>query len=395
MTAREIGLLIETSTVHGRGLLRGVLQFVATERSWRPHVIDRGVEGFFAGRGRASDVRRWLGSRRFDGLIGRFDDDACVDAAAALGVPVVSLVHARASVPFPVVEADNEAVARLAAGHLLERGFERFAFCGRARVAWSERRGSAFVAAVEASGHRCDCLEPLLPPEATVSWQDEVDAVVRWLARVDPQPLGVMACNDEAGRVLLEACRIVGRAVPDDVAVIGVDDDDVLCDLSPIPLSSVGLDSVGTGRRAAELLKALLDGGAAPSRVMSVAPTGVVGRLSTDVFVSRDRHVAQAIRFIRHRAFEGIGAADVAAAVPLSRRALEVRFSRVLGRTILDEIQRVRLERVKLLLRTTGLSLADICEQAGLVHVEHLSRLFKKKVGCSPSSYRQQQRRTG
>ena len=201
-----------------------------------------------------------------------------------------------------------------------------------------------------------------------------------------------MACFDLVDARCSKPAACIDAAVPDDVAVVGVDDDELLCELSDPPLSSVAPDTHRTGYLAASLLDQLMSGRKVTVAVHRIDPIGLIVRESSDVLAIDDQDISQAVRYIREHACEGINVADVLDQVKLSRRVLESRFRRLIGRTPHDEIDRVRLNRVKELLRGTDLPLVQVAERAGFEHVEYLSVMFKKKAGIPPSAYRRQSR---
>ncbi|MGH7968618.1 MAG: substrate-binding domain-containing protein, partial [Limisphaerales bacterium] len=203
-----------------------------------------------------------------------------------------------------------------------------------------------------------------------------------------PRPIGVMACNDMRGQQVLDACRATGVAVPEEIAVVGVDNDEVLCNLSEPPLSSVLPDAERIGYEAAVLLARMMAGEKMGPGETFVPPSGIITRRSTDALAVDDRQIAAATRFIREHACEGIDVSDVLRAVPMSRSTLDRRFMRILGRSPKDEILRVRLGRVKQMLAETDFPLSLISEKVGLEHVEHLSRMFKEREGTTPSAFR-------
>jgi LacI family transcriptional regulator len=201
-----------------------------------------------------------------------------------------------------------------------------------------------------------------------------------------------MACNDGRGRQILEASLLAGRDVPDDVAVMGVDEDRLLCSLANPPLSSVAFNLEKAGYQAAELLDGLMSGAIKePQRIM-VEPLWVVARRSTDVIALDDRCVAAALRFIRDNFHRPIGVADVVEQAPLSRRTLEIRFHRSLGRSIRKEIERVRLDWAKRLLVETNLPAAKVCEASGFNNLSYLSTVFRREVGMPLTEYRRRTR---
>lgn len=370
-----VALLIETSNAYARGLLAGIVRYA---RELHPPWSIRLVE-----QGRGDPPPAWLRDWKGDGIVARIETQTIARAVKSTGLPVVDVSAARHVPGVPWVETDDKAIAKLAAEHLLERGFRHFGFCGEPGFNWSNWREAAFVRSLSASGHRCDVFET----SSRVRRANEREALARWITRL-PKPAGVMACYDIRAQQLLDACRDAGVAVPDEVAVIGVDNDELLCDLSMPPLSSVVPDSRRAGYEAARLLDQLLAGRKVPTEPVLVPPLGVATRQSTDVLAIDDRDIAQAIRFIREHACDGIAVCDVLRVISLSRRAFEKRFLDRLGRTPHQEILRLKIARAEQLLTETDLSLAAIAERTGFRHAEYLSVAFKRATGCTPGQRR-------
>ncbi|MGC1273355.1 MAG: DNA-binding transcriptional regulator [Planctomycetaceae bacterium] len=370
-----VALLIETSNAYARGLLAGIVRYA---RELHPPWSIRLVE-----QGRGDPPPAWLRNWKGDGIVARIETQTIARAVKATGLPVVDVSAARHVPGVPWVETDDGAIAKLAAEHLLERGFRHFGFCGEPGFNWSNWREAAFVRSLRDAGHACEVFDT--PSQSRRAHERE--AMARWIARL-PKPAGVMACYDIRAQQLLDACRDAGVAVPDEIAVIGVDNDELLCDLSMPPLSSVVPDSRRAGYEAARLLDQLLAGRKVPAEPVLVPPLGVATRQSTDVLAIDDRDVAQAIRFIREHACDGIAVSDVLRVVPLSRRAFEKRFLDRLGRTPHQEILRLKIARAEQLLTETDLSLAAIAERTGFRHAEYLSVAFKRATGRTPGQHR-------
>jgi LacI family transcriptional regulator len=280
---------------------------------------------------------------------------------------------------------DSLGVARLAADHLLERGFRHIAYCGDARFAWSFHHEQNFKSLLARNGIECLVYDAL--PEDSLDRDFEQEKISHWLGEL-PKPAGIFACYDIRGQQVLEACRRARLQVPDEVAVIGQHNDELLCELCDPPLSSVIPNPRRAGYEAAVLLDKMMRGIAIPAEVRTVQPIGVATRQSTDVIAIDDKTLADAVRFIRTNACRGISVEDVLQAAPISRTLLERRFQRYLGRSPYEEILRLRIERVKELLATTDLPMADIASKVGFSGVEYLSAVFKKKQGVSPRLYR-------
>jgi LacI family transcriptional regulator len=377
---RQVALLIETSNAYARGLLQGVVHYIREHQPWSFHLMAQG---------RGDDPPEWLKRWSGHGIIARIETPRIARAVVQAGVPAVDVSAARLVPALPWVETDDEQIARLAAEHLLERGFKHFAFCGDTRFNWSVWREKHFCARIETAGLKTACYQPAA---ATADVAAQAADLRRWLREL-PKPVGIMACYDIRGQQVLAACRSEGLAVPGEVAVVGVDNDELLCDLASPPLSSVVPNAHRTGYEAAALLDRMMAGKRVPPTARLIPPLGVAARQSTDVLAVDDRDVARAVQFIREHACDGINVADVLRAVPLSRRVLEQRFQRMLGRTPREEILHVRLARVKQLLGETDLPLYLIAERTGFDHVEYLSVVFKRETRLTPSEFRTEARK--
>src|SRR6185295_15496992 len=195
-------------------------------------------------------------------------------------------------------------------------------------------------------------------------WEAAQERLAAWIASL-AKPVGIMAADDAIGLAVLDACRRADIAVPDDVAVVGVGNDQTLCDLAIPPLSSIDANAAGVGYEAAALLDRLMDGGSVPNRPIKLAPRGVITRRSTDTVAAEDEEVARAVSFIRERACGGLQVGDVLAHTGMSRASLQQRMKQLLGRTIHQEIQRARLNRAKHLLAMSGLTIKQVARESG------------------------------
>ena len=384
----RVALLVESSRAYGRGVLLGIAKYVRAHDPWSV---------FFQDLNLCDDTPAWLKHWQGEGIITRLENDDIVRVIQSLKVPAVYLRHVRPAVKTPCVLTDNPAVSRLCFEHLRERGFRHFAFCGFNGADYSDERREAFCRLVTAAGLQCHIYtDREASPAAkgnTAKYEGlglkDGGQVTQWVERL-PKPVGLMACNDMRGQQVLDACRALGVTVPEEVAVIGVDNDEVICTLSEPPLSSVVPDTERIGFEAAVCLAQMMGGGQMPVSEVYIVPSGIVTRRSTEVLAMEDRQIAAAARFIREHACEGVDVSDVLRVVPLSRSTLDRRFIQILGHTPKDEILRVRLNRAKQLLAETDFSQALIAEKVGFEHVEYLSRIFKKRVGKTPSEFRAQ-----
>jgi len=247
-------------------------------------------------------------------------------------------------------------------------------------------RGELFQGLVREAGFPCHVHAGHAGPERT-AWDEEQEEIAAWVAGL-PKPVGVMACNDDRGLQVTDACRRAGVTVPDEVAVIGVDNDEILCHLASPPLSSVDINTPRIGYEAAALLGRLMAGQPPPAQPVWLAPRGVVARASTDVLATGDRELALAIRLLRARACEGLRLKELPARTLLSLRTLERRASELLGRSPKEEVMRVRLERAKELLAETDLPVGSVAKKCGFSQAKYFSHVFRVKLGRTPGQYR-------
>lgn len=372
----RVALLIETSNAYARGLLRGIYGHIQEHGAWST---------FFPEQSRGDLPPRALDRWRGDGIIARIENERIARAVERLGVPVVDVSASQAMGGIPWVETDDEAVAQFAVDHLIERGFRSFAFCGDDRFAWSRFRSEAMGLLLAKAGF---ALHAYGEDSRAL---DEERKLSEWVQRL-PKPVGVLACYDIRGRQLIEICKRSGIAVPEQVAVLGVDNDDLVCNLAVTPLSSIIPNATGTGYLAANLLAQMLAGERVEAKAHLLKPLGIVTRQSTDSFAIDDADLVRAAQYIRSNACAGIQVEDILRAVPLSRRVLEARFKKHFGHTPHDAILRVRLRRAQELLEETDLPLATIAERAGFLHSEYFSVAFKRVNQTTPSEYRRRLR---
>ena len=379
---RKVALLIETSNRYGRDLLHGVRDWMLQGERWAIRLTEQA---------RLAPLPDWLRGWQGDGIIARVDSPRSAAALRRTGLPVVDVSAERGASEFPRVSVDNAGVARLAAEHLAARGLRRFAYLGDARFLWSRERGREFRRRLADAGWPCVEFTGRVHGTARPGSDAEIRAIADWLAG-QPRPLGVFACYDGRARQALEACQLRGWAVPDEIAVLGVDNDEVLCDLCTPPLSSVQPNARRTGFEAAALLARMMRGERTGRPALEVEPLHVVERRSTDAVAVADPRVASAVRFIREHVGEGIDVGDVLRAVPMSRTLLERKFQAALGRSPHREILQQRIARARYLLAESDVAIAAVAELAGFGDASYLSVVFRRETGESPRAYRLRQR---
>lgn len=375
--SQHVLLIVETAYAYGRNVLAGINDYMVAHEPWSVTLDLRGL---------MVPSPPWLGDWVGDGVISRSSDQALVDAVTRRGLPTIDLTDIERNSGLPHIWTDHYAVGEVAAAHLLERGFTNFAFCGFMGHEWSKRRRIGFERQVAHVDVPVVFETPWLP-SATRPWESERQDLSDWIQGL-PRPIGILACNDVRGQHILDVCRTLQVAVPEEVAVIGVDDDELLCQFCDPPLSSVVPNAERIGYEAAEALDSLMRGEALDWTERIIPPTGVVTRQSTDVLAIDDSQVAAAVRLIRQKACSGLSVAEVLKEVPLSRSVLERRFRKHLGRSPQAEIRNVQLKRVKQLLRESDLTLDRIAALTGFEHPEYLSVFFRRELGQTPGSYR-------
>ena len=381
----RIAVLLESSRAFGRGVLDGLGECLRDRRHWLVYYQEGGLGEL---------LPRWLNAWQGDGVIARIENKRMARALAQMKIPVVDILGVHAIAGVPVVKTDHAEIARLAAQHLVERGFRSFAFCGFEGAIYSEQRREAFVQFIQHAGFPCRVFDAGEPPLIAIrqqegyGWAHERN-LIEWLRQL-PKPIGVMACNDVRGHQLLNAARQIDAIVPDEIAVVGVDNYETICELTIPPLSSVAQNTRRIASEAVNLLENMLNGHRPPTAPIVIKPCKLVARRSTDAMAVPDPNLKQAVRCIREKATQGIRVAEVARTAGLSRRELERRFLSAFGHSPGREILNVQIHVVKSLLTETDWPLYRIAEKAGFAHAEYLNVAFKRRTGLTPRGYRVQ-----
>ncbi len=384
-TPITIGLMFPSGLAHCRGMLRGVRCYAETKPGWAFVQADADLPA-------AADLRKL----RPGGVIAYACTRPLAAALRRFAAPVVNVCGALTGLPFPEIGIDNAAVGRSVAEHFLERGLKHFAYLGHGEFVFSARRQEGFAARLAEAGHTPAVFRaatgadfqpngrPLGPPERLAAW-----------LRALPRPCGLFACNDIWGGYAAEVCRRGGIAIPDELAVVGVDDDDLLCELARPPLSSVRVPSERIGYEAAALLDRLLAGRRPPRGPALFGPSGVRARQSSDLLAVEDAVVKGILRRLRECRGDPVLVDDVVRGLELSRRSAERRFRAVVGRGIAAELRRSRIEHAKGLLADTALSVTDVAARSGFTSPQRFAVAFRREVRMTPSRYRSLYGRVG
>lgn len=379
----SVALIVETSTSFGRMLLFGIAQYIREHSPWSLYFAERSIHESVP-----PEFRQWSG----DGVISRSLQSDAINAIVNSGIPVVDLNEQLRGQGVPLITNDHDQIGQMAADHLLQRGFKRFAYVGYPGMVWSDARSRAFAHVVESAGHEYQeypGLKKEVPGSNQWTWEFDLKDSAEWIKRLE-KPIGVFVGSDFWAVQLLTACRMANAAVPEEVAVIGVGGDDVACELSNPPLSSVVLNAYRMGYESAALLDRQMKGEKIGEVELIIPPLEIVSRQSSDVTAIDDPVVARAMQYIRETACSGIKISDVLRHVVVSRSALQNHFRTTLGRSIHDVILSVRVNRVRELLANTNLSLLDIAERTGFKHAEHMSNVFRRRTQWTPAKYREE-----
>src|SRR5581483_5979859 len=329
----KVILRIESSRASGRALLRGIAEYAHQKGPWAFSWETSGL------------ADRWPASRfaGADGIILR--DITNLREVLASGIPLVVVGHIKEEVPGVLnLSADSDAIGQMGAEHLIRCGFRNFAFCGFSvtdGARWPEARRKRFASCIIKAG--------FAPPASfdfsIERWDRQRNAAVQWLRDL-PKPVGLMTCNDDCGQRMMELCKIANLVVPDEVGIIGADNDEVVCNLMDPPMSSIAINFERAGYEAAEALDRMMQGSTDVPTTITAAATHVAARRSTDFVAADNAYLRKALVFIRDHARGPVVVGDVVRASGLSRRSLEYSFRRVLGKTILQEIKRARTDQI-------------------------------------------------
>ncbi len=379
--SRQVAVLIDTSTSWGVRLIKGINQYAQQAGDWLIHVEPRGrYERLLMPVG-------WSG----DGVLARINHKALADEINAKGLPAVNVSWYRFKGPrIAQCTADEKLSGEAAAEYFLANGFQQFAYCGPLdRPGYIDLFAEAYRQALNEAGRPCIIYPAPSGEQRTLAWNIHLASLVKWLKEL-PKPIALLCWSAARGRQVTEACHYAGLRVPDDVAVLGGEFDELMASISNPPLSTIDQPAEQIGYAAADLLAKLMSGRKPPTHPILFPPTRIDVRHSTDTLAIDDPLVREALRIIREHAPRGVYVAEVVRKLSIARRTLEQRFVRLLGRTPAAEIRRVRIEEAKRLLAESDKSIADVARGAGFSQQDLFSRTFRRTVGMPPSEYRRQ-----
>ncbi|MFK7776521.1 MAG: DNA-binding transcriptional regulator [Gimesia sp.] len=374
-------LLIETSSGFTRRLIRGVSGFCNQNSPWVLQLDEGGPEMLRSNW--KQRLQSWAADTRPEGIIAHVESREIWDELCETQLPLVNVSGIEWDKKTPRVDVNNQSVCRMVVEDFAGRGFHSLAYCGVPSLLCSEQRSELFLN--ECKSRSITCQTYRLSSVSVTS--KEVDELAEWILTL-PESTAIMACNDACARIVATACQVAGRSVPDQIAITGVDNDELVCELSEPTLSSVIPNTERIGYAAAAVMQDLLQHGEVIHPIPNIDPIGIETRHSTDATAIGQDFIRLAMRFIYGHAHEGINVDDVIKSVPISRTSLEKGFRELLGRTPLAEITRLRMQKARQLLSSTQLSLSEIAGRVGYDRVDYFSTVFRRENDSSPSQYR-------
>lgn len=376
----NVTVLIDTSRRGGRDLLRGVVRYSRLYGAW---YINHAPPYYRTPSGRKNIID--LKSHQANGVI-FMDTSHSLEPTRPAGLPAIAIGIRKPTKGVAQIIGNYKEVGQMAASHFLERGFKNFAFCGFDDIYWSQKRCDMFVESLEQSDHSV-YLYKQPRSQKNQSWNREKKYLAKWLKGL-PRPVAIFCCNDDRADNVIEACKEARLKVPDEVAVLGVDNDDLVCEIANPPISSIDLNFEKAGFEAAAVLDRWMKGENLANETIVFQPTQIVVRQSTNIFAIEDPDVAGAIHFIRSHSHKIIQVGDVVKATAVSQRTLQRKFIALIGHSINHEILHSRIAYLCRMLVETNLSISQIVLKIGYSDINHISRCFKRITGITPLAYR-------
>lgn len=371
----RVAVLLDAFNDYSRGLLKGIANYRNNQSDW---VV------FYDTTNTHKNWRKWKPAALITG------DHKLTKGKTSVILDNITIFSIKGegetNVLFKVIN-DNKAIGVMAAEHLMERGFQNFAFFGFEDLLWSQDRSTSFKQKIMQNMRTHKFYEHGVSSSKRLFLQEQ-KRLINWLKAI-PKPIGLLTCNDEAGRIVLEAAKLANQHIPDDIAVLGVDNDVINCGFSLPPLSSIALNTERAGYEIAETLDQWIKNRKTPNQNITVSPVYVVKRQSTDILAINDIAVTDAIRFIREHVRENIQVTNVYEAVGVSRRTLEIRFKNSVGHSVSKEIKICQINLISEMLLNTNYSMLRIARIMGHSNEAHIARFFCRYKGMNPLAYRQ------
>ncbi|MBI1769632.1 MAG: DNA-binding transcriptional regulator [Bacteroidetes bacterium] len=379
----KVILLTDFSEEYFKGLLRGITKYSKEHGPWvfcRMPTFYRETKGI-------DGILSWAQEWGANGIIGQFYNGSDVNKIVKAGIPVIAQDFIERFTEIPNISggAYDEA-GKMGAEYFLKKGFKNFAFYGFKNIVWSRERAEGFEKTLKTKGYEVHYFEHRKSRSREL-WYYKPSSLSKWLKSL-PKPIAIMACDDNQGQHITQACRHLEIRIPEEVAVLGVDNDEMICNLSDPPLSSISLDAEKGGYDAAELLHKMMKNKTKDFYDIQVMPMQVITRHSTDIYATNDIHISSTLRYIHQNINTHLHVEQILKQIPISRRSLEKRFQQVTGFPVYKYIYNLRIEKFAQKLLETDKAVFEIALDIGLEDGKNISRTFKKIKGCTPHEFR-------
>ncbi|MBK5261318.1 MAG: DNA-binding transcriptional regulator [Peptostreptococcaceae bacterium] len=381
-TNLKILLLIDFSEEYGRALLRGITRYSQVYGPWSFCKMPPFVREKYGVNGILDFARKW-GAQ---GIVGQLDNTQEISKLIDSGICIVAQDFKERFTEIPNITSDYDKAGAMAAGYFLAKGYKNFAFYGFTEIVWSRERALGYSNRLKEAGYTVHSFNNTQKNKHQL-WYYSQSPLSDWLLKL-PKPVALFACDDNQASHIAEACKLAGIRVPDEVSILGVDNDEMICNMSNPPTSSICLDTENAGFKVAELMENMILKKTDHFDDIFVESTSIFSRQSTDIFAVNDPEVLKALQFIRETITQKIQVSDVIKNVALSRRAIEKRFVDTIERSIYQEILFRKMERATQLLLQTKYSILEIACQSGFDDDKNFARMFQKIHQLTPLQYR-------
>ena len=378
----KIILLIDFTEDYGKSLLKGVTRYSKENGPWLFCRMPSHYREDLSMDNLIKFAKEW----KADGIIAQLYNNADIKKLVETKIPIIVEDFKEHFEEFSNISGNYFETGEMGAKYFINKGYKNFAFYGFNNIVWSRERGEGFEDSVKKIGEKVHFFNPKKISSREI-WHYKPSALSKWLSNL-PKPIAIMACDDERAQNITDACRINKIKIPEEVAVLGVDNDELTCNLSDPPLSSIGLGVEQGGYEAAKLMQLLIENKDQKAYDIIVKSTSIFTRQSTDICATTDKQIAMALNFIHQNIENNINVIDVLKKVSISRRALEKRFLEVTGSAVYKYICHLRIEKFSDKLFESEKSINEIAIEAGFNDNKNLSRLFKQINGCTPLQYR-------
>ncbi|GHT66670.1 XylR family transcriptional regulator [Bacteroidia bacterium] len=378
----RIILLTDLSEEYAKNLLKGIVRYSKEHEPWVlckmpfSYRIKHGVEG----------VLKWAKKWKADGVIAQFYDTDRVEIFRENGIAAIAQDFKSRFTQIPNITGAHHLTGKMGANYFIQKGFKNFAFFGFKDIVWSSERCAGFLDEIKKYQFENNFYE-YQNADFAEPWHYESAPLIAWLQQL-PKPIAIMACDDNQGHHIAEVCKQCGIKIPEEIALLGVDNDNAVCTLSDPPLSSINQAVKKGGYETAQLMSRMIQNPNGKYEDVVVYPTHIITRKSTDIYATNDKYISATLKYIHQNVDKKMTIGTIIKQIPLSRRLLENRFKQEIGVPIYTYIMNLRIEKFAHQLLESNLSIMEIAEEIGYSDYKNIARRFKKIKGCTPSEYK-------